>query len=310
MRATALTTIASIVEDDEKVIFIGSDLGSGTLQELRQSRPKQFFMEGISEQYVVGLAAGLAREGFIPYVNTIANFFTRRALEQIIVDAGFHSLPVRFLANGGGMVYSVLGATHTAVDDFALLSSTPNIRILAPSDANEMRNLIENTVQHSGPMYFRIAKGGEELVTEPRDKEPWRPKIWESPADEVLIITTGIILQEALACSISLKKLGIFCSVLHFSDLTEIKNYAFSRFYHYKLWVIAEEHQEFGGLFSRVLHSICPHFHSNMRHLHLDASYIHHFGSQIDHLRKGNLNREEMLIQIKDWYEAPSSTNK
>ena len=303
MRSTALSTVASIISTNEKAVFIGSDLGSGTLEDLRRSRPNQFFMEGISEQYVVGLAAGLAREGFIPYVNTIANFFTRRALEQIIVDVGFHSFPIRFLANGGGMVYAVLGATHTAVDDFALLSSTQRLRILAPSDANEMKNLLEKTIDYPGPMYFRIAKGGEELVTGSYDDKPWAPKLWASSNDDVLVITTGIVLQEALACKRILKEKGIYCSILHFSDLSEIGGYSFSRFANYRVWVVAEEHQEFGGLLSRVLHSIRPYFHPNIKHLHLDSSSLHHFGNQIDHLCKANLDRQGIQSKIVEWYE-------
>ena len=122
MRQQALEKVYSLARLDSRVIFVGSDLGHGTLKAMREELPNQFVMEGISEQYIVGFVAGLAKEGYIPYVNTIANFFTRRAFEQMAMDVALHSLPVRFLATGGGMVYAPLGPTHTAVDYLSLMS--------------------------------------------------------------------------------------------------------------------------------------------------------------------------------------------
>jgi transketolase len=139
MRQTALQTVFELAKQDSRVVFVGSDLGAGTLKEMREELPNQFFMEGISEQYLVGFVAGLDKEGFIPFVNTIANFFTRRAFEQIAMDIALHDLPVRLLASGGGMVYAPLGPTHTAVDDFALMTSIPKLRVFSPGDANDAR---------------------------------------------------------------------------------------------------------------------------------------------------------------------------
>ena len=121
MRQKALTTVYKLAKQDPRVLFIGSDLGAGTLQAMREDIPGQFFMEGISEQHIVGFAAGLAQEGFIPYINTIGTFLTRRSFEQVSIDVGLHRLPVRLLSSGGGMVYAPLGPTHTAVEDFSLM---------------------------------------------------------------------------------------------------------------------------------------------------------------------------------------------
>ena len=97
MRKAALSAIESLVEKDDRVVFIGSDLGAGTMSELRSRYPSRVLMEGIAEQHIVSFAAGLALEGFIPYVHTIATFLTRRALEQIVVDVALQGLPVRLL---------------------------------------------------------------------------------------------------------------------------------------------------------------------------------------------------------------------
>lgn len=130
MRQKALSTVYKLAKSNPRVLFIGSDLGAGTLSSMREDIPEQFFMEGVSEQHIVGFAAGLAQEGFIPYVNTIGTFLTRRSFEQVSIDVGLHRLPVRLLASGGGMVYAPLGPTHTAIEDFSLMLSIPNMKVL------------------------------------------------------------------------------------------------------------------------------------------------------------------------------------
>ena len=151
MRKTCLDLIYKIAKKDKKVIFIGSDLGPGVLNEFKKKIPSRFFMEGVSEQSIVGLSAGLAIEGYKPYINTISTFLTRRCYEQIVVDLCMHNLPVKLIGNGGGLVYAPLGPTHQATEDIAILRVLPNISIIAPSDAVEMEELMKQTVNLKGP---------------------------------------------------------------------------------------------------------------------------------------------------------------
>ena len=94
MRKTALECVHRLAQHDKRVLFIGSDLGHGVLDKMKNELPDQFFMEGVSEQYIIGMAAGLAMEGFIPYLNTIGTFFIRRAYEQIAIDVALKNAPV------------------------------------------------------------------------------------------------------------------------------------------------------------------------------------------------------------------------
>ena len=109
----------------ERIFFIGSDLGAGTSDRFKAEMPERFFMEGISEAHIVGMAAGLALEGKIVYVNTIATFLTRRCFEQIVLDLCLHNARVRLIGSGGGMVYAPLGPTHEAIEDMAILRAIP-----------------------------------------------------------------------------------------------------------------------------------------------------------------------------------------
>ena len=162
----ALNTVYELAKIDQRIFFIGSDLGVNTLNEFRVNIPERFIMEGISEANIVGLAAGLALDGKIPFVNTIATFLTRRAYEQICVDICLHNLPVRLIGNGGGLVYAPLGPTHMATEDIAIMRALPNMTVLSPCDANEMRALLEQSIEWPGPIYIRVAKGGDPVISD------------------------------------------------------------------------------------------------------------------------------------------------
>ncbi len=215
MRKMCLKMIFELAKSDNRIFFLGSDLGSGTLKEFREGIPDRFFMEGVSEANVIGMAAGLAMEGKIPYVNTIATFLTRRALEQIAVDVCMHNVPVRLIGNGGGLVYAPLGSTHLALEDISLMRSLPNMTIVCPADAEEMARLMMQTTEYPGPVYIRLAKGYDPVVS----KEEYRLKIGSGihykAGSDVLIVTTGITLHAASLAAESLSSEGISAGILH-----------------------------------------------------------------------------------------------
>ncbi len=164
MRPTSLNCVYELAQKDERVIFIGSDLGAGVLEDFKKNIPDRFFMEGVSEQHIIGMAAGLALEGFVPYVNTIATFLTRRCFEQNVIDLGLHNTNVRLISNGGGTVYAPLGPTHLAIEDIAIMRTIPNMTIVSPADADEMRRFMMQTLDYQGPIYIRLGKGYDPIV--------------------------------------------------------------------------------------------------------------------------------------------------
>jgi len=192
MRKTCFNMIYELAKKDKRIVYIGSDVGSGTLQQMKEEMPDQFYMEGIQEQNIIGMATGLALSGKIVYVNTIATFLTRRCFEQVLLDVGRHNAKVRLLANGGGLVYSALGHTHVAPDDIALMRTIPNMTIVCPCDADEMKRLMPQTVDYPGPMYIRF--GGDAEVVDMIDHKIGEGVIkqWGTQA---IIITTGTMLQ-------------------------------------------------------------------------------------------------------------------
>src|SRR5678816_4446075 len=172
MRQTCLNMVYDLAKRDERVVFVGSDLSPGLLADMKRDMPERWYMEGVTEQNLIGMSAGLAKEGYIPYSNTIATFITRRCYEQVAVDLCLHKLPVRLIGNGGGMVYAPLGPTHLAIEDISILRALPNMTVTAVADADEMRRMMPQTVDHKGPIYIRLAKGYDPIVT--NDSVPFR----------------------------------------------------------------------------------------------------------------------------------------
>ena len=215
MRKAALLGVYELAKRDERVVFIGSDITKQNLEQFEQEFPDRFFMEGIYEAHIIGMAAGLALSGKIPYVNTIATFLTRRCYEQIVVDLCLHELPVRLLGSGGGSVYAPLGPTHLATEDIAIMRAIPHMTVVAPCDADEMSRLLVATLDWPGPVYVRIAKGGDRIVSS--DEHPFAigRAIALREGGDVMLVTTGITTQVALDAAEALTADGIEATVLH-----------------------------------------------------------------------------------------------
>lgn len=253
MRKTCLDMVYELAKVDQRIFFIGSDLGVGTLKQFKQEMPERYFMEGVSEANMIGMAAGLALEGKIVYANTIATFLTRRCFEQVALDLCLHDVRVRLIGNGGGLVYAPLGPTHLAFEDIAIFRALPRMTILAPADANEMRRMMPLTVEHPGPIYIRIAKGGDPIVT--NDNPPFEigKAFPMRQGGDALIVCTGVMLKRALEAAEILRAEGVEASVLHVPtvkplDHATILDYAAR----VPAIVTVEEHTIIGGLGSAV----------------------------------------------------------
>ncbi|MBT5037286.1 MAG: transketolase [Rhodospirillaceae bacterium] len=253
MRKTSLNKVYEHALKDERIVFIGSDLGAGTLDDFKRDIPERFFMEGVSEAHIVGMATGMAMDGKIVYVNTIATFLTRRCFEQLVNDACLHNVNVRLIGNGGGLVYAPLGPTHLATDDIAILRAIPNMTIVAPSDAEEMKRLIPQTIDWPGPVYIRLAKGGDAIVS--RDDLPFEigRAIEMRTGRDALLVTTGVTLQVALEAAARLEQDGINAGILHMHTVKPLDEEALmARIPNVRAVVSVEEHSIIGGLGSAV----------------------------------------------------------
>jgi transketolase len=249
MRKTCLDMVYALAKQDKRIFFIGSDLGAGALDAFKKEMPDRFFMEGVSEANVVGMAAGLALSGKIVYANTIATFFSRRAYEQIALDLCLHHANVRLLNNGGGLVYAPLGPTHMAIEDMAIMRAIPHMTVVAPADANEMKRLMYESVEYQGPIYIRFGKGFDPIVT----REDLAFKIGKAfeyrGGCDAALFTTGITLQLGLEAADALKNQGMDVSVIHVPTVKPLDNETIlNAIKRVPVVVSIEEHSVIGGL--------------------------------------------------------------
>ena len=302
MRKTALECVHKLAQHDKRVLFVGSDLGHGVLEKMKNELPDQFFMEGVSEQYIIGMAAGLAMEGFIPYVNTIATFLTRRCYEQVAVDLCMHDLPVRLIANGGGGVYAPLGPTHLAVEDIAIMRALPNMAVVAPCDADEMNRLMMSTLEWPHPIYIRLAKGGDRVVSAEQNGFELGKSIKMKTGTDGMFITTGVMTQLALETAEILKGDGVDVGVLHVHTIKPFDaSGVISAIENAKAVVTVEEHIVNGGLGSAVLEScseLRPELLPKISRIGIPDKFATEYGSQGSLLKHWGITADNLVAAM------------
>jgi transketolase len=291
--------VYELARKDERIFFIGSDLGVGTLKEFKKEMPGRFLMEGVSEANVVGMAAGLAMEGKIVYVNTIATFLTRRCFEQVALDLCLHNVNVRLIANGGGVVYAPLGPTHEAIDDIAIFRALPNMTIIAVADAEEMRRMMPATVDHPGPIYIRLAKGGDPIVTDKSIPFDMHKAVTMRTGSDALIVTTGVMLKAAQDAANSLATKGIEAAVLHVPVIKPFDQTTFLELAEEVPVIVSiEEHNVIGGLGSAVAELLAESDFDapkRFRRIGIPDVFPDQYGSQASLLKRYDITAERIV---------------
>ncbi|HSQ77450.1 MAG TPA: transketolase C-terminal domain-containing protein [Nitrospirota bacterium] len=203
--------------DKPKVLVLSADLTSSTEIDLfRDTYPDRFLSMGIAEQNMLSFAAGLAREGFIPFVHTFAVFVYRRAYDQVAMSVAYPNLPVRMIGFLPGIT-TPGGATHQAIEDISLMRSLPNMTVLECGDATEVESVLEAIETINGPVYVRMLRG--EI-----------PRLFDSPmklgrarviaeGSDITLVTSGIMTEEAMRAAQVLRKRGMSIQHMHISTL-------------------------------------------------------------------------------------------
>ncbi len=284
MRRTILRGVHELAKRDPRVVFLGSDISKRDLEGMASEFPDRFIMEGVSEGHLVGFAAGLAFEGKVVYFNTIATFLTRRCFDQIVIDLCLHKLPVRLIASGGGTVYAPLGPTHLAVEDMAILRALPNMTIVVPSDAEEMKRFIPESLDWPGPIYIRLAKGGDKVI--PHDGKPF--KIGQAVAlregKDALLVSTGAATAITLDAAQRLEARGVRTAVLHAHTIKPLDRKAIvERAAEARAVVVVEEGTMLGGLGGAVAEVLAEARLARplrFARVGLPDHFLEHYGSQ------------------------------
>lgn len=199
MRAAFSETLVSLAQADPNVVLLTGDHGYALFDDFRRNCPLQYINAGIAEQNMVGMAAGLARTGFRPFVYGLSAFVPIRVLEQIKLDIAHDDLPVVLIGDGAGFVYSHLGTSHQSTEDIACARAISGLSTISPADRHEIGHLLRQAYTLNAPVYFRMGKSDRgdvhsaPLFSVASELIPVRPG--NSP---VTILATGSMVRTAL----------------------------------------------------------------------------------------------------------------
>ena len=205
--------ITELAKTDDRIWLLTPDIGWGCA-DFKAAYSGRFIDTGIAEQCVVGVSAGLALEGSIPFIIGMMPFMSMRDLEQVRTDLCYQNLPVRIIANYSGLTGNG-GSTHYAMEDMALFSSLVNMTVCAPADPEQLRQIILKSVDWAGPMAIRMDPGKNNAVLYPEDAQFEIGKAYTAcECSDITIIACGEMVAEAIKISKELKKEGISVRVL------------------------------------------------------------------------------------------------
>ena len=253
MRAAFAEEIESIVGIDERAMLLSGDIGNRMFDSLKSKYPKKFYNCGVAEANMASVAAGLAMCGHRPVTYTITAFHTISCLEQIRVDICLQNLPVIIVGVGGGLSYASLNATHHALEDIACLRSLPNMTIVCPGDAWEVRAAIRAAFDLDGPVYIRLAKKNEPLVHEDvPDFSIGKGMIIKS-GEDICLLNSGSLLPITVDVTRMLADKGVSAQLVNMPTVkpldVDLLSNIFSQFSHV---FTLEEHSVIGGFGSAV----------------------------------------------------------
>lgn len=246
------SALVSLAEEREDVVCLGADLTRQTETDLFRDRfPHRFFNAGMAEANLMGVAAGLARAGLIPFVNTFGVFCTRRPYDQVAMSIAYPQLKVRLVGFMPGLS-SPGGPSHQAIDDVALMRALPNMTVIDVGDATETRQAVKEIVDVEGPVYMRLKRGEIPEVLDPSHRFDLDRATVVRPGSDVAIVTAGMMLPSAVkaaeAAAPEVDVAVVYTPVIKPLDTETIAEAA-----HGTQGVItAENHSVIGGLGSAV----------------------------------------------------------
>jgi transketolase len=251
---------------------------------------------------MIGVAAGMALSGMRPVVYTITPFTTTRCYEQIRVDLCYHDLPVIIVGTGSGLSYAKLGPTHHSLEDLAIMRALPNMRVLAPCDASELRGLLRAAFKEDSPVYIRIGKKGEPDIYEDIPQVEIGKAFVIKEGTDITILSTGTVMSEALTASEKLLEKGISTEAVSFHTVKPLdRDYLSSAARRFKVIATIEEHGCIGGLGSAIAEFYAG-FENRPRLLAFSTrdEFMHEIGSQAYARNKYGLTADNLVQKISE----------
>jgi transketolase len=270
LRAVYTDTLIELMTENDKVVCLEADLGksSGTVPRVWDAFPDRFFDVGVAEANMIGISAGLANEGMVPFCATFTPFATRRAYDQITISIAYAENPVKIVGTAPGVTTAKNGATHMCFQDLAIMRAMPNMRIYCPADVYELRSVVKYMAASKKPEYMQLIREiHAPIFDENYQFDPLKARVLDQGAD-VTLVTTGLTTQFARKAVAELKEEGILVEHIHYPSVKPFdadtlidsvkKTHAV---------VTAENQNVIGGLGGAVCEVLAEHYPAQVKRL-------------------------------------------
>ena len=248
--------LCELADADPRIVAVTADMARSTKIGVFQDKyPERVFNVGIAEQDLMGIAAGMARSGLLPFASTMSAFASMRALEQVRTDICYQNLDVKIIATHGGVSFGQAGTTHHCTEDIAILRALANMTLIVPADGYETANAVRAAVQRPGPVYIRLGRGFEPLQYESEDYGFEIGKaVTISEGTDITIVCCGVAVYHAAEAAKLLKEQdGVSVRVLNVHTIKPIDEEAIlAAVTETRRILTVEEHNVIGGLGTAV----------------------------------------------------------
>lgn len=252
VRASYGMAMLEAAKQDAKVLAMSADLGrSSGLNQLMSLFPEQFVNAGIAEQNMIGVAAGMAREGFKVFASSFAPFISMRASEQVRMNLGYMNIPVKLVALGSGVSMGFLGNSHYGLEDVAVMRTIPGLTIVSPADCGEVFKVIQASVDYPGPVYIRLTGGVNNPIVYQEDYSfEFGRAVCVHEGEDLCIIAAGSMVATAIEVAKDLQLAnGMSVKVVNMHTLKPLDEICMAKIFEgFSTVVTLEEHTVIGGL--------------------------------------------------------------
>jgi len=301
MRAALSKVLVNLAKKDSNVILLTGDHGYSLFDDFRRECPSQYINAGIAEQNMVGVASGLARSGFRPIVYGLSAFIPIRVLEQIKLDVALDCLPIIFIGDGAGFVYSHLGTSHQSLEDIACTRAIPNLSIYSPADRFELTQCMELAYRENSPIYLRLGKA---------DRGDIHKSLSILEPRKILKVKTGIIKECSFLATGSMVRTAIDIAVESYPEasvwsvpiIKPINNIQIEKICRdSKAIVVFEEHSKYGGLGSLVAEISAEHSPIKILRIAVNDCFSEKCGTYEYLLKEHGLDIETIHANIRSF---------
>jgi transketolase len=302
MRNAFSDALVRLALADPNVLLLTGDHGYALFDPFRKHCPKQYINAGIAEQNMVGMAAGLARAGFRPFVYGLSAFVPVRVLEQIKLDVAHDNLPVVFIGDGAGFVYSHLGTSHQSTEDIACARAIPQLKVYSPADRFEIAASMQQAYDSCSPVYLRMGKSdrGDVHTTPPASTEALLQVRPGSGA--MAFIATGSMVRTAVDLADTAPGSAEVWSVPSIKPIDISRVIDICR--RHRGVVVLEEHSVIGGLGSLVAEIAAEHAPVRVLRVGVPDRFSHHCGSYEYLLKEHGLDLQSVAAKVDSFEKS------